>query len=274
MMKHLVIVHGWKGGVGKSTFAIAAAGHLLQHLAPMDLALYDLDGVKGDLFRHFSHTVALSTDDIEKTDDLGGVLDNLMSDIGPRAALLDAPANGKLTEWLVRLGPGQAARRGELAIHILWVLDGSERSGESLTEEYGMWVAKGLVFQMTVIRNLGRNRFFLYDQMPISETLRQAGVPVIAMPACNELAMQEAQIVRDSYHHYVEDRATGSRARRETVASWLTDLQPAFARLSCITEGLANAEQSADAGNAAAPRQLPIRASFKGARSRPPHAQD
>jgi hypothetical protein len=232
-MAHLVIIHGVKGGVGKSIVAIALIGHL--HVAfPSDaVEIFDMDGILGDTIAHFPSAAAIS----RNLDDLGGVLDRLLGDGGPEVAVIDTCANADLDRWLIDCGPGLAAREGRLVLHVFWVVDGTPRSATALAGAHAKWAGAQLPVKLTVLRNLGVNQLFQFDQHPISGMLAAEGTPIVDVAVCDEAALAEAVASRVGFHGYAAGQKPNTAySRRMTVSSWLRSLGPVFERLPFLAE--------------------------------------
>jgi hypothetical protein len=110
--RRLVIAHGEKGGVGKTTVARVLADYLAAR--KLSFRAYDAEGSTGQLV-----FIPNLTQPIEFTDaaSISPVLDHLMDGGNAHLALVDlgARAGGDLKSWLYRGGASKSLRREDWA---------------------------------------------------------------------------------------------------------------------------------------------------------------
>ncbi len=130
--RRLVLVHGGKGGVGRSiTAGLLSAWYDFQGV---EYAAYDGDPSVLDFSRFCAKPViAVDTQDI---DSIAPVLDELLDRAGPAIALFDYSARKSpgAFQWLADGGALHAATADELEIIVLFLVDGSTTGVASLGE--------------------------------------------------------------------------------------------------------------------------------------------
>ncbi len=131
--KRLFIIHGDKGGVGKSLFARVLVHYLTTRKIACDY--YDCDETD-DLYRFYPEIV--SRCDFSKVSDIAPVLDRLMDGKGAPAALMDlAGGHGsELVDWLIRSRALEAAAEGDLKIVVFYLLGNTMSSINLLSTAY------------------------------------------------------------------------------------------------------------------------------------------
>jgi hypothetical protein len=146
----LILTHGEKGGVGKTTVARVLADYYKAQDVPF--RAYDAEGETGQLLRF--HGEQTSPVEITKAALIAPVLDYLMDTTGKRLALVDlgARTGPDLQGWLYRGGALEEARDGNLAITVAYVLGGAIDSVGHLKESYN---ELGNDVHYIVVRNLG-----------------------------------------------------------------------------------------------------------------------
>ncbi len=134
--KRLVIVHGDKGGVGKSTFARLLADYYTSH--SLDWCGYDTDATNGHLLRFYpGHTTPI---DIHEPGSLDQLLNSLEQD--GRHWLVDLGAQGgdKLVAWMAETEFLAVCHELGVGITIAFVLSPVKDSAvllKSVTDQLG-----------------------------------------------------------------------------------------------------------------------------------------
>ena len=128
----LVIAHGEKGGVGKTTVARVIAEYLKAR--EVNFRAFDAEGATGPMLRfHPDETMPV---DIGAAVSVAPVLDYLMDGQGRRLALVDlgARSGADLKSWLYRGGALEEAEAGRLGLTLVYVLGGAVDSVGHLKE--------------------------------------------------------------------------------------------------------------------------------------------
>jgi hypothetical protein len=146
----LILTHGEKGGVGKTTVARVIA----DYLGSRDLAFraFDAEGATGQLLRfHPEDTDAVA---VESAAAIAPVLDYLMDGNGRRLALVDLGARSgeDVKSWLYRGGALEEAGASRLGITVIYVLGGAVDSVGHLKE---CFAALGRDVNYIVVKNYG-----------------------------------------------------------------------------------------------------------------------
>ena len=193
--KKLVILHGEKGGLGKSLTARLLVSYL--HMVPGltvaagAVSVFDADG--GGKGAQLTRTLP-GTTAVDLTDPLSSaaVLDTLMSAPDPSVAVLDLGArqHRELREWLYAADAGALVQEGLLEITVVWLVGGTIDSVSMLSDSLDDFAEVALV--------VARNRFFgtefpAFDGAEMLQTrLRERNVPVVDLPV---LAPRIAQLI-------------------------------------------------------------------------------
>jgi hypothetical protein len=184
--RRLVIAHGEKGGVGKTTVARVLAEYLLARKLPF--RAYDAEGSTGQLLRFQSEV----TSPIEFTDaaSIAPVLDQLMDGGSAPLALVDlgARAGKDLKSWLYRGGALEESAAGRLGITIAYVVGGAVDSVGHLKECHA---ALGKDVKYAMVKNLGvASHFAVYDQSRVRQELLAEGALEMVLPALDSVVFQ------------------------------------------------------------------------------------
>ena len=118
----LILTHGEKGGVGKTTVARVIADYLTSR--DITFKAFDAEGAMGQLLRfHPSETAPV---DVADAAGIAPVLDYVMEGSGVRSRLVDLGARSgeDLKGWLYRGGALEEAEAGRLGITVVYVLGG------------------------------------------------------------------------------------------------------------------------------------------------------
>lgn len=182
----LIVTHGEKGGVGKTTSARILADYLKSR--DMPFRAFDAEGDTGQLLRfHGPETSGINVGDAAS---VSAVLDYLMDGTAKRIALVDLGARSgqDLKSWLYRGGALEEAEAGRLGITVVYVLGGAVDSVGHLKECFN---ALGKEVDYVVVRNLGvASRFDVYENSKVREDLLKAGAKEITFPALDPAVYQ------------------------------------------------------------------------------------
>jgi hypothetical protein len=130
----LILTHGEKGGVGKTTVARVLADYL--NTRKLAFRAFDAEGSMGQLLRfHRNETASVNVGDATG---IAPVLDYVMDGAGHRIALVDLGARSgeDLKNWLYKGGALEEASSGNLGITVVYVLGGAVDSVGHLNECY------------------------------------------------------------------------------------------------------------------------------------------
>src|SRR6266481_421690 len=175
----LILTHGEKGGVGKTTVARVIADFLNSRKATF--RAFDAEGSTGQLLRfHPSETAAV---DVANAASIARVLDYVMEAGGKRLALVDLGARSgeEVQNWLYRGGALEEAEASRLGITVVYVLGGAVDSVGHLKECFG---ALGRDVNYVIVKNYGvAGKFDVYDQSNVRKDLLSVGAREIAFPS-------------------------------------------------------------------------------------------
>jgi hypothetical protein len=226
--RRLVIAHGEKGGVGKTTVARVLADYLLARKFPF--RAYDGEGATGQLLRFHPDV----TFPIEFADAAGisPVLDHLMDGGNEHLALVDlgARAGGDLKSWLYRGGALEESAAGRLGVTIVYVVGGAVDSVGHLKECFG---ALGKDVEYLVVKNFGvASHFTVYDQSHVRQELLAAGSREIVLPALDTTVFQSVDRASIPFSAFVDNNGgTFSYTERRYCRTWLRE---SFAALDAV----------------------------------------
>ena len=199
----LILTHGEKGGVGKTTVARIIA----DYLASRDTAYraFDAEGATGQLLRfHPEETDAVA---VESAAAIAPVLDYLMDGNGRRLALVDLGARSgeDVRSWLYRGGALEEAEAARLGITVIYVLGGAVDSVGHLKE---CFAALGRDVNYVVVKNFGvAGKFDVYDNSKVREELLTAGAREIEIPALDGSVYQSVDRSNLSFTAFADGRA-------------------------------------------------------------------
>jgi len=213
----LLLTHGEKGGVGKTTVARLVAEYLEQR--EVAFRAFDAEGPTGQLLRfHPDHTVAVEVDNATS---ISPVLDFLMDGEANRVALVDLGARSgeDLKNWLYKGGALEEAEEGNLDITVLYVLGGALDSVGHLKECYG---ALGAAVKYVIVKNLGvAPRFDVYEDSNTREDLVAAGAIEITIPALDGTVYQSVDRTSLSFVAFCDGEA--GYTERRYCRTWLRE---------------------------------------------------
>jgi len=222
----LLLTHGEKGGVGKTTVARLIAEFLLSRDTAFQA--FDAEGPTGQLLRfHPDHTVSVEMD---KAISVAPILDFLMDGEPNRVALVDLGARSgeDLKNWLYRAGALEEAEAGQLDLTIIYVLGGAIDSVGHLKE---CFAALGSQIKYVVVKNFGvAAQFDIYENSTIRKDLRAAGAIEIALPALEGVVYQSVDKTSLPFSAFCESEA--GFTERRYCRTWLRECFAAFERAS------------------------------------------
>ncbi len=222
----LLITHGEKGGVGKTTVARLVAEFLSTRETPF--RAFDAEGPTGQLLRfHPSHTVSV---EVDKAVSIAPVLDFLMDGKPNRLALVDLGARSgeDLKNWLYKGGALEEAEASQLDITIIYVLGGAVDSVGHLKE---CFAALGSDVKYVIVKNLGvAARFDVYESSNIRKDLLAAGATEITIPALDGAVYQSVDKTSLSFTAFCDGEA--GFTERRYCRTWLRECLAALEEAS------------------------------------------
>jgi hypothetical protein len=228
----LILTHGEKGGVGKSTVARLIADFLNSRNA--SFRAFDAEGSTGQLLRfHPSETAAVN---MASAASVAPVLDYLMEPGGKRIALVDLGARSgeEVKSWLYRGGALEEAEASRLGLTVVYVLGGAVDSVGHLKECFG---ALGRDAQYVIVKNYGvAGKFDVYDQSHVRKDLLAAGAREIAIPALDGAVYQSVDRASMSFSAFADGQnANFGYTERRYCRTWLREC---FAALNDVVTAL------------------------------------
>jgi hypothetical protein len=229
--RRLVIAHGEKGGVGKTTIARVLADYLVARKLPF--RAYDGEGATGQLTRFHPE----QTFPIEFTDAAGisPVLDHLMDGGNAHLALVDlgARAGNDLKSWLYRGGALEESSAGRLGVTIVYVLGGAVDSVGHLKE---CFAALGKDVKYLMVRNLGvATHFGVYEQSHVRQELLSAGAQEMALPPLDPTVFQSVDKASIPFSAFAEGTGgTFGYTERRYCRTWLRECFAALDQVATL----------------------------------------
>lgn len=216
----LILTHGEKGGVGKSTVARLIADFLNSRNS--SFRAFDAEGATGQLLRfHPSETAAVN---VASAASVAPVLDYLMEPAGKRLALVDLGARSgeEVKGWLYRGGALEEAEASRLGITVVYVLGGAVDSVGHLKECFG---ALGRDVHYVIVKNFGvAAKFDVYDQSNTRKDLLAAGAREIAIPALDGSVYQSVDRASLAFSAFAEGQnASFGFTERRYCRTWLRE---------------------------------------------------
>lgn len=216
----LIVTHGEKGGVGKTTVARVVADYLKSHDQPF--RAFDAEGAMGQLLRF--HPTEATAIDVGDASSVSPVLDYLMDGGGKRLALVDlgARSGADLKSWLYRGGALEEAEAGRLGITIIYVLGAAVDSVGHLKECFS---ALGREVNYVIVKNYGvAVKFDVYDQSKVREDLLKAGAREISSPALDPAVYQSVDKASLPFAAFAENQGgTFSYTERRYARTFLRE---------------------------------------------------
>jgi hypothetical protein len=226
----LVVTHGEKGGVGKTTVARVIADYLNSH--DQAFRAFDAEGDTGQLLRF--HRADTSPVDVGDAASVAPVLDYLMDGGGKRLALVDlgARSGAELRNWLYRAGALEEAEASRLGITIVYVLGGAVDSVGHLKEYNSL----GREMNYVVVKNQGvAQRFDVYDQSKVREEIQKVGAREITFPALDPAVYQSVDKASVPFSHFAENQGgTFGYTERRYTRTFLRECYTALDEVSPI----------------------------------------
>jgi hypothetical protein len=196
----LILTHGEKGGVGKTTVARVIADFL--NSKDTTFRAFDAEGNTGQLLRfHPSETASV---DVSNAATIAPVLDYVMEPGGKKIALVDLGARSgeDVKSWLYRGGALEEAEAGRLGITVIYVLGGAVDSVGHLKECY---TALGRDVSYVIVKNFGvAGKFDVYDQSNVRKDLLSVGAREIDFPALDGSVYQSVDRASISFNAFAD----------------------------------------------------------------------
>jgi hypothetical protein len=216
----LVLTHGEKGGVGKTTTARVIADYLKSR--ETTFRAFDAEGATGQFLRF--HPDETAPVDISSAASVSPVLDYLMENGGKRLAVVDLGARSgeDLKGWLYRGGALEEAEAGRLGITLVYVLGGAVDSVGHLKEALS---ELGRDPSYVMVRNLGvASQFEVYEQSKIREELLAMGGKEITFPALDPFVYQSVDKASVSFANFADNLGGNfSYTERRYCRTWLRE---------------------------------------------------
>jgi hypothetical protein len=225
----LILTHGEKGGVGKTTVARVVADFL--NSRKTSFRAFDAEGSLGQLLRfHKNETASVDVGDAAS---IAPVLDYVMDGAGRRIALVDlgARSGDDLKNWLYRGGALEEAEGGRLGITVVYVLGGAVDSVGHLKECFN---ALGRDVSYIVVKNFGvAAKFDIYDQSNIRKDLLAIGAKEVSLPALDGSVYQAVDRSSLPFSAFAEAQGPDfGFTERRYCRTWLRE---SFAALEDVT---------------------------------------
>ncbi len=225
----LILTHGEKGGVGKTTVARVLADYL--NARKLSYRAFDAEGNTGQLLRF--HKNETSSVDVGDSTGIAPVLDYVMEG-GHRIALVDLGARSgeDLRTWLYKGGALEEAGSGGLGITVVYVLGGAVDSVGHLKECFQQL---GRDVNYVIIRNFGvAQKFEIYDNSSIRKDVLAAGAREIALPPLDGAVYQSVDRSSLAFSTYAESAGThGGFTEKRYCRTWLREC---FAALDPVAD--------------------------------------
>jgi hypothetical protein len=227
----LILTHGEKGGVGKTTAARVVADFLNARNA--SFRAFDAEGATGQLLRfHPDETEAVN---VASAASIAPVLDYLMEPGGRRIALVDLGARSgeEVRNWLYKGGAIEEAEASRLGITVLYVLGGAVDSVGHLKECFG---ALGRDVNYVIVKNYGvAGKFDVYEQSNVRKDLIAAGAREIVMPALDGSVYQSVDRASIPFSAFAEGQnGQFGFTERRYCRSWLRECFAALEEVATI----------------------------------------
>ena len=216
----LIVTHGEKGGVGKTTSARVIADFL--NSREIGFRAFDAEGDTGQLLRfHPKETAAV---DVGSAASVAPVLDYLMEGNKTAVAIVDLGARSgeDLKNWLYRGGALEEASESHLGITVVYVLGGAVDSVGHLKE---CFAALGRDVNYVLIKNLGVSPTFeVYEKSNIRQELLTAGAREVTLPALDPAVYQSVDRASVSFNAFADNEGgTFGFTERRYARTWLRE---------------------------------------------------
>lgn len=229
----LILTHGEKGGVGKTTVARVIADFLNARKATF--RAFDAEGATGQLLRfHSSETAAVA---VANAASIAPVLDYVMENGGKRLALVDLGARSgeEVKNWLYRGGALEEAEASRLGITVVYVLGGAVDSVGHLKECFG---ALGRDVNYVIVKNYGvAGKFDVYDQSHVRKDLIAVGAREIAFPALDASVYQSVDRASIAFSAFADGQnGNFGFTERRYCRTWLRECFTALEEVATILQ--------------------------------------
>lgn len=231
--KALLVVHGEKGGTGKSLFAriLVSYLHTIGYTTEQDVSVYDADGDGQGMQLVRTVPAALP---VRISEPLSGaqILDTLMEDEARQAALIDLGArqHRELRDWMAATDVGALVEDGHLDVTVYWLVGGTLDSVQLLKQYLPDF--DECRCRLVVVRNLFFGMLPAFDNDDeLQAMLAQRGALVVDLPV---LPLQIAQLIDGipaALHDIVRPGTRGERPFAEVgfttqrvLGTWLGDV--------------------------------------------------
>jgi hypothetical protein len=232
VIPRLILTHGEKGGVGKTTVARLLADFLTAR--EVAFHAFDAEGNTGQLLRF--HPDETSAVEVDKASAIAPVLDFLMDGTSQRLALVDLGARSgeDLKDWLYKGGALEEAESGSLGVTVVYVVGGAVDSVGHLKECFG---ALGNAVNYVIVKNLGvAAKFDVYDGSKIRKEIIAAGAAEITIPALDGTVYQSVDKASVAFSAFCEGQGTDAGfTERRYCRTWLREC---FAALDTVAPTL------------------------------------
>ena len=228
----LILTHGEKGGVGKTTVARVIADFL--NARDHGFRAFDAEGSTGQLLRF--HPEVTAAVDVENANTIAPVLDYVMEGTGKRLALVDLGARSgeDVKVWLYRGGALEEAEAARLGITVIYVLGGAVDSVGHLKE---CFAALGRDVNYVIVKNFGvAGKFDVYDNSKVRKELLAVGAREINFPALDGSVYQSVDRASVGFSAFADGQAANfGFTERRYCRTWLREC---FAQLETVASVL------------------------------------
>ncbi|APZ41764.1 mobilization protein [Acidihalobacter ferrooxydans] len=226
-MSEIHFIGGEKGGVGKSVVARLLAQYFIDH--ELAWRAFDADLSHGALMRYYSdYTQPL---DIEQLEAMDGLIESSIEAPDHKLLVdLAAQSERKLHAWAEGVDLQEIASELGLQLVFWHVMDDGKDSLqllERLLQRYGDSV------RYVIVKNgLRGDRFDLFDQSDVQETIAARGIPVIELRALHRPIMQKIDRMDKSFWAAINNQGETDHAlglmERQRVKAWQKRAYQAF----------------------------------------------
>jgi hypothetical protein len=229
----LILTHGEKGGVGKTTVARVIADFL--NATDHTFRAFDAEGATGQLLRF--HPDVTAAVDVENANTIAPVLDYVMEGTGKRLALVDLGARSgeDVKGWLYRGGALEEAEAARLGITVIYVLGGAVDSVGHLKE---CFAALGRDVNYVIVKNFGvAGKFDVYDNSKVRKELLAIGAREINFPALDGSVYQSVDRASVGFAAFA-DGQTGNFGftERRYCRTWLRECFTALETVASVLQ--------------------------------------
>jgi hypothetical protein len=228
----LILTHGEKGGVGKTTVARIVADFLNSH--GTQFRAFDAEGPTGALLRFYPNET--SAVNVVSAPSIAPVLDFLMDGGGKHIALVDLGARSgvDVKNWLYKGSALEEAEAARLGITVVYVLGDAVDSVGHLKE---CLASLGRDIKYVIVKNLGVcSKFDVYEQSKVRQDLLAIGAAEISIPGLDAAVYQSVDKASVSFAAFAEGQDGGfGFTERRYCRTWLREC---FAALDEVSSAL------------------------------------